>query len=82
MSAESVVSDPPPHRTVAIGVPNLGAGVVIEVPSSLICDHLVVVIIEHGCASGHPGVVEQGSHPIVFTQCVGPHNGHCFLSTV
>ena len=46
VSDESVVGKPSSHGAITIGVSHLGAGVVVEVPPSIVCDHLVVVIIE------------------------------------
>ena len=45
-SVTSELSQPAPPGFVIVGITNLGAGSVIEVPPGLVSDHLVVVIVE------------------------------------
>ena len=45
-SVTSELCQPAPPGFVIVGITNLGAGSVIEVPPGLVSDHLVVVIVE------------------------------------
>ena len=45
-SVTSELSQPAPPGFVIVGITNLGAGSIIEVPPGLVSDHLVVVIVE------------------------------------
>ena len=40
----------------------LGAGIIIVEPPLLVCDHFVIVIVEHVPAFGLPAIPEDGGY--------------------
>ena len=76
----SVVSCPPSDWLVVVRIPNLGASIVIKEPSCIICDHLVVIIVEEVGPSRGPDVSEQRSVDVESAEGVSAHNGHSLLA--
>ena len=74
------VSCPPPNRFVVVGVPNLGALIVVGEPPFLVSDHLVVVVVEKLSSSGGPDISEQRVVDVQSAEGMSPHDGHSFLT--